>query len=233
MKNNILITGANRGLGLTLTEQFLATGAHIFTINRHDSDALHHLQTQYQKTLHRFTGDVTKEASIFQAMAAISEQVNHLDILINNAGVHREQAKSAIDHVDFSIYLPTYQINSVGPLIVIQHALPLIRQGNKKLIVNISSEAGGIKEARRTSEFSYCMSKAALNMASKLLQNALEPEGIKVLAMNPGWFSSDMGGEHAPITPTQAAEVIIKTLLEDFDLQGPIYIDPDGSQRVW
>ena len=76
---------------------------------------------------------------------------------------------------------------------VIKNALPLLRKGRKKLIVNFSSEAGSIGTCGRQSEYSYCMSKAALNMASQILQNAVKAEGIKVLALHPGWFSSDMG----------------------------------------
>jgi NAD(P)-dependent dehydrogenase (short-subunit alcohol dehydrogenase family) len=101
------------------------------------------------------------------------------------------------------------------------------------LIVNISSEAGGIGTAWRKREFSYCMSKAALNMASQLLQNALKDEQIKVLSVHPGWFSSDMGGSQAPITPSQAAQDVVKIVAKSWPLDGPVYVDPQGKTLAW
>ena len=70
-------------------------------------------------------------------------------------------------------------------------------------------------------------------MASQLLQNALKPEGIKVLSIHPGWFSSDMGGSKAPITPQQAAEDVAKLLIKSWPVDGPVYIDPDGETLAW
>jgi NAD(P)-dependent dehydrogenase (short-subunit alcohol dehydrogenase family) len=116
---------------------------------------------------------------------------------------------------------------------MIKHALPLVRKGKRKLIVNISSEAGSIGNSWRKSEYAYCMSKAALNMASSILHNDLRREGIKVLAVHPGWFSSDMGGSAAPITPVTAAEQVVKLLLQSFALDGPVYYGPDGKALPW
>ena len=138
-----------------------------------------------------------------------------------------------LEQVDFSVYLPAYQVNAVGPLMVVKYALPLLRKGQKKLIVNVSSEAGSIGACWRKSEYSYCMSKAALNMASRILQNALKEEGIKVLALHPGWFSSDMGGAAAPITPSDAAEEIVKLVLNPPGLDGPIYVASNGEALEW
>jgi NAD(P)-dependent dehydrogenase (short-subunit alcohol dehydrogenase family) len=138
-----------------------------------------------------------------------------------------------LEQADFSVYFPTYQVNAIGPLLVVKYALPLLRLGNQRLIVNFSSEAGSIGACWRTREYSYCMSKAALNMASQILQNALKEEGIKVLVLHPGWFSSDMGGANAPITPIEAAEEIVKLVLNPPGLDGPIFVAPDGEALEW
>jgi NAD(P)-dependent dehydrogenase (short-subunit alcohol dehydrogenase family) len=233
MNCEILITGANRGLGLALTEKLLAGGEHIHTINRQESPDLLELKTKYPGSLQLYPGDVSDESSIRQALEAIARQTASLDIILNNAGVNLEQSNPLLEQVDFSIYLPTYQVNAIGPLMVVKYALPLLRLGNKKLIVNFSSEAGSIAACWRKGEYSYCMSKAALNMASRILQNALKEEGIQVLAMHPGWFSSDMGGPNAPITPSEAAEQIVKLVLTPPGLDGPIFVAPNGDALDW
>jgi NAD(P)-dependent dehydrogenase (short-subunit alcohol dehydrogenase family) len=233
MSYNILITGANRGLGLALTEKLLAGGHHIHAINRRKSDELLQLQEKYPGSLRLYSGDVTDESSIRQALETIASQVSALDIILNNAAVHLEQSRPLLEQVDFSVYLPTYQANVVGPLMVVKYALPLLRKGQKKLIINFSSEAGSIGSCCRKSEYSYCMSKAALNMASRILQNALNEESIKVLALHPGWFSSDMGGADAPIIPSDAAEEIVKLVLNPPGLDGPIYVASNGEALEW
>jgi NAD(P)-dependent dehydrogenase (short-subunit alcohol dehydrogenase family) len=233
MEYKILITGANRGLGLALTEKLLADGHHIYAINRRESDKLLQLKEKYRGSLHLYPGDVCDEKSIRQALETMKDQVSVLDILLNNAAVHLDQSRLLLEQVDFSVYLPAYQVNAIGPLVVVKYALPLLRKGRKKLIVNFSSEAGSIGACWRKSEYSYCMSKAALNMASRILQNALKEEGIKVLVLHPGWFSSDMGGADAPITPSEAAEEIVKLVLNPPGLDGPVYVAPNGDAMEW
>jgi NAD(P)-dependent dehydrogenase (short-subunit alcohol dehydrogenase family) len=230
---SVLITGANRGLGLAMTAEFLAGGHRVAAINRRESKALLKLKESYRGQLHLFNGDVSDERLIEKVIEKISSHTPSIDMLINNAAVHLDPDAPKIEDVDFSVYMQTFQVNSVAPLMVIKHALPLVRIGRKKLIVNVSSEAGSIGNAWRKSEYAYCMSKAALNMASRILQNDLLSEGIKVLALHPGWFSSDMGGAEAPITPADAAKKIIPLLLQSFDLNGPVYYDFDGKVMEW
>ncbi|HVM71724.1 MAG TPA: SDR family NAD(P)-dependent oxidoreductase [Anaerolineales bacterium] len=233
MEYEILITGANRGLGLALTEKLLAAGHHLHAINRRVSSELSLLQETHPRSLHLYPGDVSDESSIRQALQRVAGQVDRLDIVLNNAAINLERSGPLLEQVDFSIYVPTYQINAVGPLMVVKYALPLLRLGKHKLIVNISSEAGSIGASWRTREYSYCMSKAALNMSSRILQNALKGEAIKVLALHPGWFSSDMGGAGAPITPAQAAREVMKLVLDPPGLDGPIFVAANGDPLEW
>jgi len=231
--NTILITGTNRGLGLAMTDLYLTQGHQVLVIIRHTSDSLQKLMKTYSESLHVFTADVGSESAVKSALAEISSITQHIDILINNAAVHLDPQRLPIEQVDFSVYTRTFLINSVAPLIVIKYALPLVRRGKRKLIVNISSEAGSIGNCWRKSEYAYCMSKAALNMASRILQNDMQKQGVKVLALHPGWFSSDMGGAGAPITPAMAAEQVVALLMKPFDLKGPLYYGPDGKVMQW
>jgi NAD(P)-dependent dehydrogenase (short-subunit alcohol dehydrogenase family) len=233
MKFQILITGANRGLGLALTESLLADGHTIHALNRRESSALLQLKEKYPQSLQLQTGDVGDESSVRQALERIAGRVDWLDIVLNNAAVHLDQSRLSLEKVDFSVYLPAFQVNAIGPLMVIKYALPLLRRGTRKLIVNFSSESGSIGACWRTSEYSYCMTKAALNMASRILQNDLRKEDIKVLALHPGWFSSDMGGPEAPITPAEAAEKIVRVLSNPPELDGPIFVDLNGDVLEW
>jgi NAD(P)-dependent dehydrogenase (short-subunit alcohol dehydrogenase family) len=229
----ILITGANRGLGLAMTEKFLTLGHRVLAVIRHKSDALHQLIKKHGDDLNVFNADVSDEPAVKTVLAEISTRVQHIDILINNAAVHLDPKRVPIERVDFSVYGRTFLVNSVAPLIIIKHALPLVRRGERKLIVNVSSEAGSIGDCWRKSEYAYCMSKAALNMASRILQNDVQKDGIKVLAIHPGWFSSDMGGNEAPITPVAAAEQVVALLMKPFQPKGPLYYSPDGQVMPW
>jgi NAD(P)-dependent dehydrogenase (short-subunit alcohol dehydrogenase family) len=229
----ILITGANRGLGLALTARFLDLGHRVHAISRESGPDLPRFKERHPAELYTYRGDVTDEASIEAALNEIGHRCQHLDIVVNNAGLRLEATGPELGEIDPGVFGPTFDVNAVGPLVVCKHALPLIRQGQAKLVANISSEAGAIGIARRTVEYAYCMSKAAINMGSKLLHNALVDEGIKVLAIHPGWFSSDMGGPHAPITPEEAAQQVAALLLTPPSLDGPIFVDARGVEMDW
>lgn len=234
MSLKILVTGANRGLGLSMTQCFLQAGHAVLATFRKDRGKLPDLATLYDEKLHLYTCEVTDESSVQSLFSDISTEFGEIDILLNNAAVYLEPAAPPlIGQVDFSIYQATFQANAIAPLLVIKHGLALVRKGNRKLIVNISSEAGAISTAWRKSEFAYCMSKAALNKASKLLQNALAEDGIKVLALHPGWFRSDMGGPEAPMSPEEAAERVVNIILKPHKINGPIYVDLDGKELAW
>lgn len=233
MEFKVLITGANRGLGLALTEKLLDEGHVVHAIIRHESPGLLRLLHGYPANLRLYIGDVSDEDSIRMALEKIRSATQTLDILLNNAAVGLEQGLPLLEQLDFSTYLPMFQVNALGPLLVAKYALPLLRHGNGKLIVNFSSEAGSIGDSDRTSDYGYCMSKAALNMASKIMQNDLKKDRIKVLSLHPGWFSSDMGGPDAPITPADAADKIVKLILNPPGLNGPIFVSSDGEEMEW
>jgi NAD(P)-dependent dehydrogenase (short-subunit alcohol dehydrogenase family) len=233
MKQKILITGINRGLGLAMTKIFLKQGHHVYAIIRRSSDELESLKKKYTEQLKLFDGNVTDEISIKHAVSLIKEDTDSIDMLINNSAVYLHTDKVPLEQADFADYLTTYHVNAIGPLKVIKHALPLIQEGKGKRIVNISSEAGSISAAWRKEEYGYCMSKAALNMGSRILQNYVKDDGINVLAIHPGWFSSDMGTAAAPITPEQAAKKVVKVLDLNYDIDGHMYYDLDGKEMQW
>lgn len=232
MAEQFFITGAARGLGLAMTAQLLGRGSQVSVFVRAESDALRELQASSGGRLRVHLGDVTDEASIQKAFAAVAQHLGHLDVIINNAVIYLDGSRPPIEDADLSICARTFEVNSVGPLRVVKHGLSLLRKGTRKLVVNVSSEAGSIGDCRRKTEFAYCMSKAALNMGSKLLQNQLEPEGMKVLVLHPGWFNSSGEGP-APISAEQAAVKVLATILKPHTPEAPQYVDPDGQALPW
>jgi NAD(P)-dependent dehydrogenase (short-subunit alcohol dehydrogenase family) len=232
MDDRFLITGAARGLGLAMTEQLVERGCHVAALVRAESADLAQLQSRYAERLSVHRGDVTDEASIRSLFAEVARRLGYLDAIINNAVTYLDGSRPTLEDADLSICARTFEVNAVGPLRIVQQGLPLLRKGRRKLIVNVSSEAGSIGDCRRKTEYAYCMSKSALNMGSKLLQNLLAPEGIKILALHPGWFNSSGKGP-APISAREASRKVLETILKPHTLEGPLYVDPNGSPLPW
>jgi NAD(P)-dependent dehydrogenase (short-subunit alcohol dehydrogenase family) len=232
MKQIVFITGANRGVGLSLTEKLLESGFIVLAGCRTASDKLTALGKSHAE-LKIVNLDVTDDRSVSQSLAAVSREVDRLDILINNAAAYLTKSEISLADTDFEDVRKMYEINTLGPLRVTKSFLPLLEQGCKKMIVNISSEAGCITDCWRTSEYGYAMSKTALNMQSKILQNYLKPKGFKILAIHPGWVRTDMGGPDADISPKESAEGIAKLVVKDWALDEGIYFDYRGTPLPW
>ncbi len=233
MNKNILITGASRGIGLALTKIFLDNNFNVYTLTTNIRDELKVLSEKYKEKIYNYICNVTREEEIIKAFENISKKTDSIEIIINNAAIHLDDRKKDIDEINFESMLKTYDVNSISPLRVIKHFIALLKKGSFKLIVNISSEAGSITDAWRKSEFGYCMSKSALNMASKILQNRFEEDGIKVLAIHPGWVRTDMGGKEAPILPEDSAKKIYELITRKWKISDPIYFDLDGREMNW
>lgn len=196
---NIFITGATRGLGQGLTRMGLSKGNTILAGVRSKaglSDAMLMLKDQYPDCLHFIELDVANEQSVRNAANRIKDTVGTVDAIINNAGVLLEREK-VIEELDMEQVRQTFEVNTIGPMQVVKHCLPLMPRGENGIIINISSEAGTILNAFPTN-YPYSMSKTALNMFSERLREYLKDQGIRVYAVHPGWIKTDMGGEAAP-----------------------------------
>jgi len=232
MKYNILITGASKGLGYSLTELYLSQGYFVIATYRKNLGNLENLKGN-SNLLHSLM-DISDENSVKEAYESIKEKVDHIDILINNAAIYLEDKSKTIEDVDIEKVIQTLNTNSVGPLRVLKYFYPLVEKSTKKLIINISSEAGSISNCWRDREYGYCMSKSALNMLSMILQNYGKNKGVKVLAIHPGWMRTDMGGPDADISSKESAEGIFKLSLKDWDVNDKnIYMDYTGEIMSW
>jgi NAD(P)-dependent dehydrogenase (short-subunit alcohol dehydrogenase family) len=210
---NILITGANRGLGLELTEIAVERGHYVIAtmrdINR-SQEQLGNLINKYPDKISIYPLDVVKEDDSVRLAETLKKEGKTIDALINNAGIllGRDQRLEDLSMEDVK---KTFEINVFGPINIIKHHLPLIPNQKSSIIINISSEAGSITNARG-GDYSYGMSKAALNMFSNQLKKYILEREIRVLAIHPGWMQTDMGGEKAPLKPRESAEEILSII---------------------
>jgi NAD(P)-dependent dehydrogenase (short-subunit alcohol dehydrogenase family) len=229
---NILITGANRGLGYQLTRKGLEKGNTVFAGVRliESSQSLVELKNQYWDKLHILELDVTSEKSIETAYFFIKQVTEKLDVLINNAGMISGQ-NICFEDLDIDQMLQSFQVNTFGPMKIVQKMLPLINAGNNQVVINISSEAATLVSAGGLYPgYSYCMSKAALNMFSEKLKEYLGDRGIRVYSIHPGWMKTAMGGENAPTEPHETAIGIYKIIEGEIPVRSKIsFIDFRGK----
>lgn len=235
MSRKVLVTGADAGLGLSLVKRFLQGGDVIFAGVYQSEADLKSLLREYGDSLALIPLDVANLDSVRAAVRNVKERTSALDIIINNAGIHLKNSQLPLEELDLDDQhlQQTMEVNAFGPLRVVQQFLPLLENGEEKMILNISSEAGSITDCRRDRQFVYCMSKAALNMQSKMLQNYLASRGFQVLSIHPGWMRTNMGGQDAAISPDESADGIFQLMLREWQADDPIYMDYQGVPLPW
>jgi len=192
----VLVTGANRGLGLEFAEQLQSKGYTVIGTARKPDQA-----TELKASGARVEQlDVASQSSV-DALADRLAGVP-IDLLINNAGI-AARGDSSLKTVDYAAMERTFQVNSLGPLRVTQALLPNLQAGNKKVIVHITSRLGSI-ELSDGGMYSYRTSKTALNQINKIMSVELEPQGFTSVVMHPGWVQTDMGGAGATLTTSES-----------------------------
>lgn len=207
--NDVLITGANRGLGLGFTNHYLGQGCRVFATARDParSTGLADLEAEFGANLTTVPLDLASEASIADAASALTDA--SLDIVINNAGALVEENFGDWTAETFAQLLT---VNTIGPALFAQAVLPAMKDGSK--LVNISSGLGscGLNINPETGMDAYAASKAALNMITARLAAKLEPSGIIVVACDPGWVRTRMGGPEADLSVDESVGAITVTI---------------------
>jgi NAD(P)-dependent dehydrogenase (short-subunit alcohol dehydrogenase family) len=214
MKTTAVVTGAGRGLAYYLTEQLVKKGVEVYAIVRTMRDAIERLDKQYDNLI-LLRGDVGETEKIKPALDRILKSVDRLDYVYNVAAMFYEPGdRKTIKDTNIDAMPYMFSVNACGALRVIQGLLPVIGKGTR--IINVSSEAASITRCPEIGLYSYCMSKAALNIATKILNNDLGREGIRSITVCPGWMRTDMGSPQADMDPKDSAADIIK-LAEHMD----------------
>lgn len=231
MPKTIFITGADIGLGRSLTQLFAEREYHVFAGHLKPDTTFDDLPEPIAARITLIPQDVSSTDNVRNSVKLVSQHTDSLDILINNAGVNIDDHDKTIDEIDLDDgrAQTQFEVNALGPLRCIQQFLTLLRKGEAKRIINISSEAGSLGQSWRVGAFGYCMSKSALNMQATILLNHLGKEGFTIINMHPGWMISNMGGPDADITTDVAAQGIAEWGLKEWPKDKLTYIDYQGA----
>jgi len=222
---SLLITGANRGIGLEFVKKLVSRVDILFAGCRKPSEAkeLNALKDAHNN-IHVVEIDVTCEKNIQACIKEVSKLCGEagLSCLINNAGANKKP-DNKVTELSLDDLKRIFSVNTFGPPIVCKHSLSLLQQAakthsdqiiTKPLIVNIGTVLSSVSRMNRDMScyYSYNMSKSPLNMFTKMLSLEIEEDGIDVIAIHPGWVQTDMGGSNAALTVQQSIDMMLETL---------------------
>ena len=231
----ILITGANRGIGLELTRQYMGQGtAFIFAACRapENAESLQALASANPARLAIVQLDITDAASIERARQAVAAKAGSLDLLINNAGIAGTPSARRLGQLTAAEVSRVIDTNAVSPLLLTQAFRPLLQASAAARVVMISSGNGSLTNARGNS-YAYRMSKAAMNMAARVLALDAAMAGITTVTVNPGWVKTDMGGPDAALEPAESASALLALFARLSAADNGKFFQYDGSSLPW
>lgn len=229
----VVVTGANRGLGLAFTRAYLARGATVYATCR-DPDAavaLAELAAASAGRLRLLQLELPEPASIAAFHSALAAYTDRIDRLINNAGILVSGERFGV--LDADAMARTHAVNVIGPVLLSQACADLLERGERPRIVNVSSALGSIGSVGAFTSPSYNASKAALNMWTRLLAQALNPRGVLCFAISPGWVRTAMGGENAELSPEQSVADVIGTIEAAGEAEQATLLRRDGVPLPW
>jgi NAD(P)-dependent dehydrogenase (short-subunit alcohol dehydrogenase family) len=238
MKKYACVTGTDRGVGYELTRKLLLEDFIVFAGVLKEDGEIAELKKEFENSLHIIKLDISRDTSVSEAAKYIAKTTSSIDILINNGAILGSIDTTVFDAIDFDEINRVFNVNAVGAVRVSNALVQLVMNSESKLIINISSEAGSIGDCNRRGWFSYCMSKAALNMASNILHNSLWELGGQVLVIHPGHVKSYMRGTldtTGMLTPEESADHILTRIKEHkkYYEEKAAYIDYLGNRMEW
>ena len=218
--DTILITGANRGLGLEHAKQYSAAGHTVIATARKPDEATELKATGAQV----LKLDITNDKDITHLAKTLKGK--KIDIVLNNAGYI---ARGPVTRENLS---RCFDVNAAGPLLLARALVPNLKLSKNPRIVNVSSRLGIISNSRGIYP-AYSISKAALNMATKQPHAELSREGIIVISLGPGHNRTDMGGKGAPLSPTESVPLMMKLISALDKSQSGRFWYHDGKELPW
>jgi len=227
----LLITGANRGIGLELSKQYLNNNWDVHACCRNPDTAkdLKQLADDYNGlTIH--TLDVSQEEQMHALKKALDDQP--IDMLINNAGVHALGA-SQFGQGNDQAWEEAVAVNLIAPMKMMEHFVENIANSDKKIIASMSSKMGSMDDNGSGGAYAYRATKAALNAVMVSAAQDLRHLDITALILHPGWVRTDMGGPHGEISVEQCGTMLCKILDNCTIEDSGKFFDIDGSIIPW
>jgi NAD(P)-dependent dehydrogenase (short-subunit alcohol dehydrogenase family) len=231
---NVLITGANRGIGLAFVRAYLNAGHCVIAACRAPEQAasLHELRSQYGENLTILAMDVTNSEQIAACAAEVRQRFGALHVLINNAGILRPSSQFA--DITAQDLMDSFQVNAIAPVLVAQAFADLLAAGAPSTLVNITMPTPPISKWWRTENQIYVTSRYALNALTKMMSLELIRRGIITVGMYPGYIQTDMNNYSEQAAPADAAiPPLLKTIEALTPDQNGMAILPNGQQYEW
>lgn len=230
----ILITGANRGLGLEFARQYAADGWNVIATARNTTGSRELTELAKNKNVSLKTLDVASDPSTRQLAKELKGVA--IDILVLNSAIFTRDG-TKLGELNYAGWRDSFETNVLGAVRVAEALLENVAASTKKQIVAISSGMGSVQDLGKTFSFGaayqYRTTKTALNMAMSLLAKDVEPRGISVVIFSPGWVQTDMGGANAALTPEQSISGMRQQLARNpRELSGK-FVSYDGSTWAW
>ncbi len=227
----ILITGANRGIGLEFAEQFAADGWRVIACCRNPAGA-----TGLQQLAADYSGVEIHPLDVadYDQVAALSQRLQDcaLDILLCNAGIYGPSGK-AFGEVEAAPWREVFEVNTIAPMMLAQAFAAQVAASERKLIAMVSSKMGSIDDNGSGGAYIYRSSKTALNQVAKSLSIDLAGRGISVLALHPGWVRTDMGGANAETEVGDSVSGLRRIILSAGPAQSGRFFDFSGEVIPW
>lgn len=228
----VLITGANRGLGLEFTRQYLADGATVIAACR-SPDAAHglvELARGSKDTLSMVQVDVAATESVRRSAAQVKSAA--VDILINCAGVMGARGQT-IGSFDYDDWRQVLEVNVLGPARMSETFLDRVARSERRLIVTITSGMGSLADNTSGGYIPYRTSKAAVNMVMRSAAIDLKSRGITCVVMNPGWVKTDMGGPNATLSAEDSVSSMRRVIAKLSPHDSGRFYNYDGREYPW
>ena len=229
-KKTFLVTGANRGIGLGITKELLASGSKVLATTRtnNPSSELFQLVNKHPADLKIFIADMNEQRSIDSLAHEIKDVA--LDVLVNNAGVFLpdtdDKGSLKLENINQS-----FVTNAIGPMRITQALLPQLAKSSSPMVVTLSTLMASIADNSSGGSYGYRMSKVAVNMWSRTF--ARDHKNIISVAIHPGWVQTDMGGFNAPLSIEESCKDIVQLLGQLSPSHSGEFLDHKGKQIPW
>lgn len=225
----VLITGANRGIGLEFVRQYLDDGWDVHACCRQPDQASDLQAFSSKGSLKIHALDVTEANQIAALGQALSQ--TELDVLINNAGIYGPSVN--FGNIDYDGWAKVFSVNTMAPMRLAETFISHLSGKNSGKLINITSKMGSIDDNTSGGSYIYRSSKAALNAVTKSLAVDLSDRGILCAAIHPGWVQTDMGGPNALIDTQTSVSNIRRVIYGMTPTQSGGFFNYDGAPIPW